>query len=432
MGGAHHVAQLGKRVEGQWPAERTGERPQDRPVLARLAGRKHGLAGELNPALGVDVDRVFLRVGTAGQHDIGAGGAAIPVVTLIDYKGQTGVREVDLVGPEHIEQLDRARPAAFQNPGNIAAARPRYEAEIEAADPRCGAVQHVEAVPFRPDHAKRLGDGPTGTKNASAIEPGERPLPQDDHRRLRSAQQLGPSAFAARQGVQCLTAFAESLDREGQVVRGANRRDAETAPQVALAQTRVDERGFPARVGADEQADIGAFNAGNRRVEQIAGAATGIEERTILAAIEIGRAKARKQFLQRVHRLRVAKITSDRGDALARRSFQAIGNEIERLLPLGLDQLAIAPDIRPVQPAPHEPVDRKAGLVRDPLLIDVLVEARQHTQDLRAAGIDADVAADRVEDVDRLCLAQLPRPRDIGVRLRGQRADRAQINDITG
>ena len=101
-------------------------------------------------------------------------------------------------------------------------------------------------------------------------------------------------------------------------------------------------------------------------------------------------------------------------------------------MPLGLDQLAVAPDIRPVQPAPHEPVDRKAGLVRDPLLIDVLVEARQHTQDLRAAGIDADVAADRVEDVDRLCLAQLPRPRDIGVGLRGQRADRAQINDITG
>src|SRR5207248_1520361 len=115
-----------------------------------------------------------------------------------------------------IAQSSRASPAAFQNPGNIAAARPRYEAEIEAADPRCGAVQHVEAVPFRPHHAKRLGDGSTGAKNTSAIEPGERPLPQDDHRRLRRAQLLGPSAFAARQGVQCLTAFAESLDREGQ------------------------------------------------------------------------------------------------------------------------------------------------------------------------------------------------------------------------
>src|SRR5204863_978949 len=178
------------------------------------------LAGELNPALGVDVDRVFLRVGTAGQHDIGAGGAAIPVVTLIDYKGQTGVREVDLVGPEHIEQLDRARPAAFQHPGNIAAARPRYEAEVEAADPRRGAVQHVEAVPFRPDHAKRLGDGPTGTKNASAIEPGERPLPQDDPRRPRRAPPPRPSALAARHGAQRPTAFPEALDRAGPVGPG--------------------------------------------------------------------------------------------------------------------------------------------------------------------------------------------------------------------
>ena len=58
------------------------------------------------------------------------------------------------------------------------------------------------------------------------------------------------------------------------------------------------------------------------------------------------------------------------------------------------------------------------------------MEARQHAQDLGAAGIDPDVAADGVEHIDRLGFAQFPGPRDVGIGLRGQRPDRAQIDDV--
>ena len=56
----------------------------------------------------------------------------------------------------------------------------------------------------------------------------------------------------------------------------------------------------------------------------------------------------------------------------------------------------------------------------------------RNAQDLAAAAIDTNVGAERVHDVDRLGLGQLPGPRHEGVGLRGQRADRAEIDHIAG
>ncbi len=58
------------------------------------------------------------------------------------------------------------------------------------------------------------------------------------------------------------------------------------------------------------------------------------------------------------------------------------------------------------------------------------MDARQHAQDLRPARIDPDVAADRIHDIDGFGFYQLPRAGDECVRLRGQRADRTQIDDV--
>ena len=307
------------------------------------------------------------------------------MVALIDHKGRADIRQIDFVGAKQIEDFDRARAAGFHDAGDIAAARPGHETEIETADPRRRAVQHVEAVPVRTHHAECLGDCSPGAQNASAVGACERTLPQDDHRRLGSAQHLGRGSFATDQRIQRLAAVAEPFDREGQIGRRADRRDPEAAAQIALSQPRIDERRFPARIGADEQTGVGLLDAGDRRVEQIAGAAPRIEPGAVLAAIETRRAEPGQQFFQRVHRLGIAKIAGDRGDPLARHTLQPIGDEIEGLLPFRFDQLAIASDVGPVEPAPYQAVDREAGLVRDPLLVDVLMQARQHAQDLRAA-----------------------------------------------
>ena len=71
-----------------------------------------------------------------------------------------------------------------------------------------------------------------------------------------------------------------------------------------------------------------------------------------------------------------------------------------------------------------------AGLVGNPFLVHGLVEARQNPHHLAAAGIDADGGAHRIHHVDRLGLAEFPRPRRKRVGFRGQRSHRADIDQI--
>ena len=146
---------------------------------------------------------------------------------------------------------------------------------------------------------------------------------------------------------------------------------------MALAQPGIDERGFPARVGADQQTGVRLLDAGDRGVEQVAGAAARIEPGPVLAAVEADRAEPAQQLLQREHRFEVAQIAGDRGDALARNAFQPIGDHFERLAPIdlgpgGLGPVAAPAGIGTVEPAAAQPVDRVARLVRDPLLVDRL------------------------------------------------------------
>src|SRR5262249_36452872 len=75
-------------------------------------------------------------------------------------------------------------------------------------------------------------------------------------------------------------------------------------------------------------------------------------------------------------------------------------------------------------------VDRGAGLVGNRFLVHVVVVARENAHDLASASIDADGRAERVHDVDRLGLVELPRPRGEGIGLGGERTDGAEIDDV--
>ena len=73
-------------------ADHVGKRPQDCPVLARLARREGRPADHLNATLGVDVGAELLRVGAAGQDDIGAMSAGIAMGAEIDDEGRAETR----------------------------------------------------------------------------------------------------------------------------------------------------------------------------------------------------------------------------------------------------------------------------------------------------------------------------------------------------
>ncbi len=167
-------------------------------------------------------------------------------------------------------------------------------------------MQNIEPVPVVANEPAIFGELVRRAQDAGAVRAGERPLPHHDHRVFGIAQNIGPRVVARSQSVQHGTVTAEHLDGKGQVEGRADCGDPETALEMPLAQPRIYERCFPARVGADQQTGIRIFDAGNCRVEQICGAAPRIELGAVLAAIEARRAEAGEKFLQRKHRLGVA------------------------------------------------------------------------------------------------------------------------------
>ena len=69
-------------------------------------------------------------------------------------------------------------------------------------------------------------------------------------------------------------------------------------------------------------------------------------------------------------------------------------------------------------------------LVGNPLLVHFVVPPRQDAHHLASARIDADGGAERIHDVDRLRLDELPGPRRESIRLGSERADRAEIDHV--
>src|SRR5438477_76844 len=114
-------------------------------------------------------------------------------------------------------------------------------------------------------------------------------------------------------------------------------------------------RSRPATRDATRCSTLNPFHSGRTIPLLSATARAAPEPRAILTAIEAGAAPA-EQLLHGEHRLGVAQIASDRGDALARDRVEAVGHQVERFLPLGLDQPAAAPDIGAVEPAMGQPI----------------------------------------------------------------------------
>ena len=114
----------------------------------------------------------------------------------------------------------------------------------------------------------------------------------------------------------------------------------------------------------------------------------------------------------------------------AGRRFDLGGDGRERLRPGRRPQPAMFANVGLVETLAAQAIDHVAGLVGDPLLVHVVVDARQDAHDLAPARIDADRRAERVHHVDRLGLVQFPRPRRERIGLRGERADRAEIDHV--
>src|SRR5580692_4175177 len=88
------------------------------------------------------------------------------------------------------------------------------------------------------------------------------------------------------------------------------------ALEPALAYARVEHRRLVARVRANDKKGIGLVDAGNCRVKKIGCAAKfRMQFRTILTAVDVGRAELAEQRLEREHLFDCRKVAGDCPDA---------------------------------------------------------------------------------------------------------------------
>ena len=199
----------------------------------------------------------------------------------------------------------------------------------------------------------------------------------------------------------------------------------------ALADTCVEHGGFAPRIGADDQQCVGFLDAGNGRVEEVARPPPfWIERGTILPAVEVGDLEPRHQVLECEDFLDCCEIADNGTHAPWVGPLDAGGDGIECIPPRGWIELPVLANVGLVEALGAQAVDDVAGFVGNPLLVHIVVDARKDAHDLAPARIDTDSRADRVHDVDRLGLIQLPWPRGEGVRLGGQCADRTKIDHV--
>src|SRR6185437_8106109 len=108
----------------------------------------------------------------------------------------------------------------------------------------------------------------------------------------------------------------------------------EIAEPPAPAEAGVEHRRLSARICTDDEESVGLLDAGDGGVEQIRRAAPGrIEYGAVLSCIDVRRAEAAHQVLEREHLLGAGEIADNGADAVAARRFHAIGDDGEGLGP---------------------------------------------------------------------------------------------------
>src|SRR5207248_2585947 len=142
---------------------------------------------------------------------------------------------------------------------------PRAKADIQRADPRGGAMQDAIAIPPVLDRAKLDGGFGRQRSDRRAIATREGAGANDDHWPLGLAQ--GVSKGMPGDGAKRLGSGAEIIVGVGQFGFWTEDANREVSGAPALADARIEDRGFLARVGADDQERIGTVDAGNSRIE---------------------------------------------------------------------------------------------------------------------------------------------------------------------
>ena len=330
--------------------------------------------------------------------------AAVTVAALIDHEG-TRI-DFDLIRAEvvdHLGAIDGCGHAAFG-----------HGADIHRANTCRGGVQDQNLGAGFGGELLNLGH------HGQSVCLTQGALPHDDDRCL-----VRNVMGVCHRGVQRSAVGADVFVIIGQIRSGADQPHIGTL-QPGLADTGVQNRRFVARVGADQQDRLRHIDILNRRSAHI-GRAVANGEAGIVGAAFHRTAQTFDELFQGKGRLDRDQIADQTGNFLA---LHGRCHGVQRLGPCGGAQFAINAHIGLVQTLATQTVPDEPGLVRNPLFVHAVVVARQDPHHFAALGVHADVRAKRVHHVDGFGLGQLPGAGGKRIGFRGQRTNRAKIDDI--
>ena len=416
-------------IEARRLEQRT-ERAQHAPAGARIAAQFAGGLAALFAAFEVDQRRLDFRNRTDRQDHVGHASRGIAgVVAERDHaRIAQGLQRGMLVG----EIQARFQPVRDVGLARIAQHRLRIA--------RGG--QHARAR--ESERVRALRDA-TDLRVLRGCESGDRPADRsrvravfghaaDDHRDVHGIAHVD---LAQRVG---------ELRRRHDLLGGDFEREIEIdridhvhlrAAHGRAADAVVQQRHFMAQVGTDDDDGLRLFEFGDRHGEGFGHGAVGQVELAdavveVAAAERFGHAREQGALLVRGRRMHQhAEIVA----AVVRRSAlaQDLRRFRQRFVPRGFAEiLAVADQGNRRAVLGVQALVRIAVAVREPALVHRLVVARHAAQDLAAAHVVEQVAAERVVPAQRFLRRQFPRPRLEAEHLVGQRADRADVDDVAG
>src|SRR5690606_3158991 len=202
------------------------------------------------------------------------------------------------------------------------------------------------AVPLILDRADVLGELGSSRQDGTTVFAGECALTDDDQRTFGLGQHVAECVSAGSYGCERVSASTQIFVIVTQFSLFADQGDREMTHALTLADTGVQNSGFHAGIGTDDEQSISVFNAFNGRVEEIGCAAQcRIESGAILTAIDIGGAERSDQAPPRIDFLNRSQIACNSADLIGRRCGNLGGNSGESFRPACGDQTAILADI---------------------------------------------------------------------------------------
>ena len=329
-----------------------------------------------------------------------------------------GIAQRLVAGDDQRSEL-LARPAGSlprPSPARRHAARPRGRSACAGASRRRSPRRGRARRRARPDAGRRSGRPPTRRARLASVSRRRRRELAAAHRSRRLAGQLGAHAGggARRHGDR-----AGRMDGDDLGAGAASRAE----PQID------DRRPLDDGVVADDEADLGRCRSptagrGMRR-------AHGCGSSGRIAAFEPSPWRTSRAIASACSSVSPPENATATEPAAARSPGSAASTASSHDH-LGEPAARQPDERRPQAIGGPQMVVGEPALVADPALVDLRMVARQHARDLALARRRPGVAPDRAEAADRGDVLDLPRPRAEAVDGRGERAHRAQLDDVAG